>query len=68
MDTHAAFAPAGGIQELSFDEIDLVGGGTLSPGTKVALRFVARAAGISLLGGIALGIGVEALIYFTDND
>ena len=29
MNTHAAFAPAGGIQELSFDEIDLVGGGTL---------------------------------------
>jgi hypothetical protein len=27
MNTHAAFAPAGGIQELSFDEIDLVSGG-----------------------------------------
>jgi hypothetical protein len=27
MDTHAAFAPAGGIQELSFDEIDEVVGG-----------------------------------------
>ena len=27
MDTHAAFAPAGGIQELSFDEIDMVSGG-----------------------------------------
>ena len=26
MDTHAAFAPAGGIQELSFDEIDQVDG------------------------------------------
>ena len=26
MDHNAAFAPAGGIQELSFDEIDLVGG------------------------------------------
>ena len=26
MNTHAAFAPAGGIQELNFDEIDLVGG------------------------------------------
>jgi hypothetical protein len=26
MDTHAAFAPAGGIQELSFDEIEAVGG------------------------------------------
>ena len=27
MDTPAAFAPAGGIQELSFDEIDEVNGG-----------------------------------------
>ena len=27
MDTHAAFAPAGRIQELSFDEIEEVGGG-----------------------------------------
>jgi hypothetical protein len=27
MDTHAAFAPAGGIQELSFDEIRIVSGG-----------------------------------------
>jgi hypothetical protein len=27
MNTHAAFAPAGGIQELSFDEIEEVGGG-----------------------------------------
>ena len=27
MDTHAAFAPAGGIQELSFNEINEVGGG-----------------------------------------
>ena len=26
MDTHAAFAPAGGIQELNFDEIEEVGG------------------------------------------
>ena len=26
MNAHAAFAPAGGIQELSFDEIDLVDG------------------------------------------
>ena len=26
MNTHAAFAPAGGIQELSFDEVDLVDG------------------------------------------
>ena len=28
MDTHAAFAPAGGIQELSFDELAYVMGGT----------------------------------------
>ena len=27
MNTHAAFATAGGIQELSFDEIEEVGGG-----------------------------------------
>lgn len=26
MDTHAAFAPAGGIQELSFDEIEALNG------------------------------------------
>lgn len=68
MDHNVAFSPAGGIQELSFDEIDVVGGGTLSPGTKAAVRLVARAAGISLVGGIVLGIAVEALIYYTDND
>jgi hypothetical protein len=31
MDHNAAFAPAGGIQELSFDEIDLVGGADKAP-------------------------------------
>ena len=41
MDTHAAFAPAGGIQELSFDEIDLVGGG---PGPLVPIAVAVAAA------------------------
>ena len=64
----AAFAPTGGIQELSFDEIDLVEGGTLSPGTKAAVRLVDWAPGVTLVGGIVLGIAVEAVIYYTDND
>ncbi len=41
MGSHAAFAPAGGIQELSFDEIEEVGGG---PGPLVPLAVVAVAA------------------------
>ncbi len=53
MNTHAAFAPAGGIQELSFDEIAHVGAGKgptppkppKSPGDKVrdAAKKIAKA-------------------------
>ena len=68
MNTHAAFAPAGGIQELSFDEIDLVdgagwignaarwvAGGAAIVGVGAALTGNAPvAAGAAIVGGIAL--------------
>jgi hypothetical protein len=51
MDTHAAFAPAGGIQELSFDELFMVDGG------KVTLRGFGDAVGRGVVfGGIAGGV------------
>ena len=46
MDTHAAFAPVGGIQELSFDEVEIVSGGSRSAsGTTWSWEGVAAAAG-----------------------
>jgi hypothetical protein len=53
MDTNAAFAPAGGIQELSFDEIEEVGGG---PGPLVILA-------IGAVGYLA----INALAGFIDG-
>lgn len=38
MDHDAAFAPAGGIQELSFDEIDQVGGGARA--VTIVIKFI----------------------------
>ncbi|RRQ52512.1 hypothetical protein [Sphingorhabdus wooponensis] len=71
MNTHAAFAPAGGIQELSFDEIAHVGAGdrgsataagaiggfTVAGGYMTALRFASYGARIGILGGAAGIIG-----------
>ena len=48
MDTHAAFAPAGGIQVLSFDEIEEVGGG-LAPLAVVAVKLVIRLGVVTLV-------------------
>jgi hypothetical protein len=42
MDTHATFAPAGGIQELSFDEIDQVDGAGLGNFFKKLFNFISR--------------------------
>ena len=57
MDHNAAFAPAGGIQELSFDEIDLVGGAGGDRDACIAMT--------SVVGGIlgaVLGGGVGSII------
>jgi hypothetical protein len=55
MNTHAAFAPAGGIQELSFDEVEIVSGGRPSAsGTTWSWEGVAAAAGtLSIASGVA---------------
>ena len=59
MDTHAALAPAGGIQELSFDEIDFVGGGKEQPARSErqenGCAMVGNAVGgaLGLIGGVA---------------
>jgi hypothetical protein len=46
MEHNVAFAPAGGIQELSFDEIDAVSGGRRSAsGTTWSMEGVAAASG-----------------------
>jgi hypothetical protein len=53
MDTHAAFAPAGGIQELSFDEIDEVAGGPwFVPAIPAFLATPAGAATIAAVGAV----------------
>ncbi len=65
MNTHAAFAPAGGIQELSFDEIDEVAGG---PFLVPVLIFLGKAAAAGIAGTAAVGF-VDGLIEgFSDKD
>ena len=59
MDTHAAFAPAGGIQELSFDEIDLVGGAK-ERGDRDGC--IAMTTAVGSLMGATLGAGGGAII------
>jgi len=55
MDTHAAFAPAGGIQELSFDEIDQVDGAGLGSFLKKVFDLFSR-----LTPGVKISIfGIE---------
>ena len=58
MNTHAAFAPAGGIQELSFDEIDLVGGG-IAP-LVLAGAVLAATVKFSFIRGVFAGIREKA--------
>lgn len=58
------FAPAAGIQELSFDEIVGVDGGKISPGLAAGLRLAGRAALGAGLAGVAVGIAVEAVIWY----
>ena len=48
----SAFAPVGGIQELSFDEIDLVDGAISMRDVGNAARWVAG--GAAIVGGVAL--------------
>jgi outer membrane lipoprotein SlyB len=57
MDTHAAFAPAGEIQELSFDEIDEVGGARGDRDGCIAMTSV-----VGGLMGAVLGGGVGSII------
>jgi hypothetical protein len=58
MNTHAAFAPAGGIQELSFDEISAVSG-AIGPGVIVAWK----------VGGFLAAIAIAAAIdYYADGE
>jgi hypothetical protein len=75
MDAPAAFAPAGGIQELSFDEIDVVNGGGRGDATAngavvgagaavgymTALRFASYGARIGIVGG-AVGVIGGAIV------
>ena len=61
MDTHAAFAPAGGIQELSFDEVLCVGGGNGARGNSTAGGSVAGA-GAGAAAGYAAGARAGAQI------
>jgi hypothetical protein len=63
MNTHAAFAPAGGIQELSFDEIDQVDGGGVN-WTAVG-KFAGRAVGVGVRLGVwgLAGAAVATLAY-----
>jgi len=66
MDHNAAFAPAGGIQELSFDEIDQVeGAGWVSRGVTIALVVVGVSTGVAFVAGIEVGVGV---VYLSTRD
>jgi hypothetical protein len=59
MDTHAAFAPADGIQELSFDEIDLVGGGKQTYDRDACIAMTSIVGGIM---GAVLGAGFGSIV------
>ena len=65
MDTHAAFAPAGGIQELSFDEIEEVGGGIV-PFLPAIGAFLSSPAGIATIAS-AGAIATAAIAYVTST-
>ena len=76
MNTHAAFAPAGGIQELSFDELDLVdGAGWIGNTARWVAGGAAIVGGVALLtgnpavaGGAAIVGGISLLIAAVDAD
>ena len=55
MNTHAAFATAGGIQELSFDEIDAVGGAKLTERQELGCAAFGNFVGgvLGIISGIA---------------
>ncbi len=59
MDTHAAFAPAGGIQELSFDEIEVVSGGRRSERQEQGCAAIGSFVGGAL--GIISGLATSAV-------
>jgi len=74
MDHNAAFAPSGGIQELSFDEIDLVGGarserqelgcaaiGSFVGGALGIISGIATTAVAGPLAGAFMGLGFASL-------
>ena len=63
MKHNAAFAPAAGIQELTFDEISEVGGGDVN-WTAVG-RFAGRAAGVGVRVGAwgLAGAAVAVVVY-----
>jgi hypothetical protein len=54
---HAEFAPAAGIQELSFDEINFVSAGGADPGVGQ------RAEGLMTLGNNMMAVGVGATVF-----
>jgi hypothetical protein len=66
MDTHAAYEPAGGLRELTFDEIEAVSGGRRSAsGTEWSWDGVAVAAGtLSIAAGGAASIPSPATPAF----
>jgi|CXWL01.1.fsa_nt_gi hypothetical protein len=66
MNHDAAFAPAGGIQELSFDEVDAVAGGPVSASTVLAVgAAVVGGAGLILAAPAIVGVtGAAATVYF----
>lgn len=68
IDTHAAFAPAGGIQELSFDEIEEVGGGPL-PFLPAIGAFLSSPAGVATIASVgAVATAVVSYVTTTSTD
>jgi len=67
MNTHAAFAPAGGIQELSFDEIDQVDGG-LPMVVGVAIALYGPAVLKATVVGVCFAAGFAAVYYASHED
>jgi len=56
MDHNTAFAPAGGIQEMSFQEVDQVGGGALPALVVLGAKLVGY--GIAAAAGTATGVAI----------
>jgi hypothetical protein len=60
---HAAFAPAGGIQELTYEEVDGVAGGIP---LVVAAVLAFHGARIAYAAGVAVGAGITTYAVFDD--